>query len=83
MLCGVNPCAHRAYLVSIALGAAGIVLGVAGYYLEAQNLGRVTIVLGAVSIFVGLFVGQGVIPGSYYEAVNGIKETIQDPFSAA
>lgn len=71
-----------AYFVSIALGAVGIALGVAGYYLGPQNLGRVAIVLGVVSIFVGLFMGQGVIPGSYDEEVNGIKETIQDPFSA-
>ena len=46
---------------------------------EAQNLGRVAIVLGVVSILVG----QGATPGSYDEAVNGIKETIQNPFSDA
>lgn len=72
-----------AYFVSIALGAVGVALGVAGYYLGPQNLGRVTIALGVVSICDGLFAGQGVIPGSYDEAVNGIKETIQDPFSDA
>ncbi|CAA9435038.1 MAG: hypothetical protein AVDCRST_MAG37-894 [uncultured Rubrobacteraceae bacterium] len=30
-----------------------------------------------------IFVGQGAPPGFYDEAVNGIKETIQDPFSDA
>ncbi len=60
-----------AYFVSVALGAVGITLGVVGYSLGARNLGRLTVVVGVVSIFVGLLVGQGVMPGTYDRAVDG------------
>ncbi len=70
-----------AFFVSVALGALGIVFGVVGYGVGARNLGFATILLGVVSILVGLFIGQGVIAGSYDEVVNGIKESIQYPRS--
>jgi hypothetical protein len=70
-----------AFFVSVALGALGIVFGVVGYGVGARNFGFATIILAVVSIFVGLFIGQGVIAGSYDEAVNGIKEAIQYPRS--
>ncbi len=60
-----------AYFVSVALGAVGIVLGAVGYYLRARKLGSAAVILGVLSIFVGLLVGQGVIPGSYDRAVDG------------
>jgi hypothetical protein len=60
-----------AFFVSIAIGAVAILLGVAGYALGARNPGRITAVLGVVSIFVGLLIGQGVIPGSYDRVVDG------------
>ncbi len=70
-----------AFFVSVALGALGIVFGVVGYGVGARNLGFATILLGVVSILMGLFIGQGVIAGSYDEVVNGIKESIQYPRS--
>ncbi len=53
------------------LGGVGIVLGVVGYTLGARRLGITTVVLGVVSVFVGLLVGQGVMAGSYDRAVDG------------
>lgn len=69
-----------AYFVSIAMGFMGIILGVASYALGARRLGLATVVLCTAAMFVGLFIGQGVIPGSYDEAVNGVKDTLQRPF---
>lgn len=67
--------------VSIATEAVGIVLGVVGYALGARRLGSLAVVLCTAAMFLGLLVAQGVVPGSYDEAVNGIKETLQHPFS--
>ncbi len=67
--------------VSIATPAVGIVLGVAGYALGARRLGGVAVVLCTVAMFLGLLAGQGAIPGSYDAILDGVKETIQDPFS--
>ncbi len=69
-----------AYFVSIAVGFAGIILGIMGYALGSRRLGFATIVLCTVAMFVGLLVGQGVIVGSYDETVNGIKDALQRPF---
>lgn len=54
---------------------------VVGYSLGARNLGRAVVVLGVVSIFAGLLIGQGAIPGSYDAALDGVKEALQAPFS--
>lgn len=67
--------------VSIATGAVGIVLGVVGYSLGARRLGALAVVLCTVAMFLGLLVGQGIMPGSYDEAVSGFKEALQHPFS--
>jgi hypothetical protein len=66
--------------VSIATGSVGILLGVAGYVLGARRLGLFTVVLCTAAMFLGLLAGQGVLPGSYDEAVNGFKEALQRPF---
>ena len=66
--------------VSVATGAVGIVLGVAGYLLGARSLGRLAVVACTAAMFLGLLVGQGAIPGSYDALLDGIKETLQDPF---
>ncbi len=58
-----------ALFVSVATGAVGIVLGITGYVLGARTLGRLTVVLCTVAMFVGLLVGQGVIPGGAYDRV--------------
>ena len=60
-----------ALFVSVATGAVGIFLGVAGYALGARRLGALAVVLCTVAMIVGLLVGQGVIPGSFDRAVDG------------
>ncbi len=56
-----------ALFVSIATGAVGIVLGITGYVLGARRLGSLAVVLCTIAMFVGLLVGQGVIPGDAYD----------------
>ncbi len=63
------------YFVSIAVEFVGIILGVVGYALGARRLGGLAVVLCTVTVFLGLLMAQGVIPGSYDEIVNGIKES--------
>jgi hypothetical protein len=53
--------------VSVATGAVGIVLGIMGHVLGARTLGPLAVVLCTVAMFVGLLVGQGVIPGDAYD----------------
>ncbi|MGH3089910.1 MAG: hypothetical protein ACRDSJ_21730 [Rubrobacteraceae bacterium] len=48
---------------SIALGAFGIVFGIAGYTLGARRLGLAAIVICTVALFFGLAVSQGLVPG--------------------
>ncbi len=43
--------------------AIGIVLGVVGYFLGATRLGIATVVVSIVTLFFGLSVSQGLIPG--------------------
>ena len=58
--------------VSIATGAVGVFLGITGYALGARRLGAVAVVLCTVAMFVGLLIGQGVLPGGAYDrAVDG------------
>lgn len=68
-----------AYFTSIAIESVGIVLGIASYAFGARRLGKITIVLSVVAMFVGLLIGQGVLPGSYDEAVNGVEDSRQWP----
>ena len=53
--------------VSVATGAVGIVLGIAGYALGARTSGLLAVVLCTMAMFVGLLIGQGVIPGDAYD----------------
>ena len=43
--------------------AIGIVLGVVGYFLGATRLGIATVVVSIITLFFGLAVSQGLIPG--------------------
>lgn len=68
--------------VSVAVGAVSIVLGIVGYALGARTLGPVAVVLCTIAMFLGLLVGQGVIPGSYDRAVDGwFRGTPAEPFT--
>ena len=60
-----------ALFVSIATGAVGVFLGITGYALGARRLGALAVVLCTAAMFVGLLVGQGVLPGTYDRAVDG------------
>jgi hypothetical protein len=68
--------------VSVATGAMGIVLGVAGYGFGARRLGLLAVVLYTAAMFLGLLAGQGAMPGSYDETLDGVKEALQAPFGA-
>ncbi len=59
------------YFVSIGIEFVGIVLGVVGYALGARRLGALAIVLCAATMFLGLLIAQGVVPGSYDRVVDG------------
>lgn len=48
---------------SVVPGALGIMLGVLGYFLGANRLGTVTIILSTATLFFGLAASQGQIPG--------------------
>ena len=53
------------YLISVALEAAGIVLGMVGYFLGARRIGTVTVVLGLLAMIFGLLTqGYPTGPGS-------------------
>ena len=67
--------------VSVATGAVGIVLGLAGYALGARGLGRLAVVACTIAMFLGLLFGPGAMPGSYDAVLAGVKEAIQEPFS--
>ena len=61
-----------AMFVSVATGAVGVFLGIVSYALGARTLGLLAVVLCTAAMFVGLLVGQGVIPGDFYDrAVDG------------
>jgi hypothetical protein len=60
-----------AFFVSVGTNVVGIVLGAVGYYLGARVFGVVVIVLSVATLFIGLLIGQGAIPGSYDEIMNG------------
>jgi hypothetical protein len=56
-----------ALFVSIATGAVGLFLGIISYALEAGKLGALAVVMCTAAMFVGLLVGQGVIPGDAFD----------------
>ncbi len=61
-----------ALFVSIATGAVGVFLGIIGYALGVRKLGALAVVMCTTAMFVGLLVGQGVIPGDAFDrAVDG------------
>ena len=72
-----------ALFVSVATGAVGIVLGITGYVLGARTSGPLAVVLCTVTMFVGLLLGQGVLPGEAYDRlVDGwFREMPTDRFT--
>jgi hypothetical protein len=73
MLCsvGLGFAVLGAFFVSVATNVVGMILGAVGYYLGARVFGVVVIVLSIITLFIGLLIGPGAIPGSYDEIMNG------------
>jgi hypothetical protein len=67
LLCGLGIALAviGAFFVSVAINVLGMVLGMVAYALGTRRLGTLTIVLALVTLAGGLFLGQGVVPGSY------------------
>ena len=51
------------YTANVSAGALGITFGIIGYFLGANRLGTVTIIISIITIFYGLAAGQDLIPG--------------------
>ena len=70
---GLGSAVIGAYFVDIGTNVVGMVLGMMGYYFGARVFGVVIVVLSTITLFVGLLVGQGAIPGSYDQFVDGFS----------
>ena len=68
---GLGSAMIGAYYVSVGTNVMGMLLGMIGYYLGARVFGVVIIVLSTITLFIGLLVGQGAVPGAYDEIMNG------------
>jgi hypothetical protein len=63
-----------AFFISVGTNVVGMILGLVGYYLGARVFGVLVIVLSTVTLFIGLLIGPGAIPGTYDEAVDGLTK---------
>ncbi|CAN5875311.1 hypothetical protein BH23ACT11_BH23ACT11_25470 [soil metagenome] len=63
-----------AFFISVALNILGMVLGMIGYALGARGLGPATVALSLATLFVGLHLGQGALPGAYDRVTDGLVE---------
>lgn len=70
---GLGSAVIGAYFVSVGTDVVGMLLGMMGYYFGARVFGIVIIVLSTAALFVGLLVGQGAVPGSYDQFVDGFS----------
>jgi hypothetical protein len=52
-----------------------MILGLVGYYMGARVFGVLVIVLSTITLFIGLLIGPGAIPGAYDEAVEGLTKS--------
>jgi hypothetical protein len=63
------------FFISVGTNVVGIILGVVGYYFGARVFGVLVIVLATITLFIGLLLGPGAIPGAYDEAVEGLTKS--------
>ena len=70
---GLGSAVMGAFFVSVGTDVMGMALGMMGYYLGARFFGVVVIVLSTITLFIGLLVGQGAIPGSYDQIMDGFS----------
>jgi hypothetical protein len=64
-----------AFFISVGTNVVGMILGVVGYYFGARVFGVLVIVLATITLFIGLLLGPGAIPGAYDEAVEGLTKS--------
>ena len=64
-----------AFFISVGTNIVGMILGLVGYYMGARVFGVLVIVLSTVTLFIGLLIGPGAIPGTYDEAVEGLTKS--------
>jgi hypothetical protein len=64
-----------AFFISVGTNIVGMILGLVGYYFGARVFGVLVIVLSTVTLFIGLLIGPGAIPGTYDEAVEGLTKS--------
>jgi hypothetical protein len=64
-----------AFFISVGTSVVGMILGLVGYYMGARVFGVLVIVLSTITLFIGLLIGPGAIPGAYDEAVEGLTKS--------
>lgn len=64
-----------AFFISVGTNVVGMILGLVGYYFGARVFGVLVIVLSTITLFIGLLIGPGAIPGTYDEAVEGLAKS--------
>ena len=64
-----------AFFISVGTNVLGMILGLVGYYMGARVFGVVVIGLSTITLFIGLLIGPGAIPGAYDEAVDGLNKS--------
>jgi hypothetical protein len=64
-----------AFFISVGTNIVGMILGLVGYYMGARVFGVLVIVLSTITLFIGLLIGPGAIPGTYDEAVEGLTKS--------
>ena len=64
-----------AFFISVGTNVLGMILGLVGYYFGARVFGVLVIVLSMVTLFIGLLIAPGAIPGTYDEAVEGLTKS--------
>ena len=72
---GLSFAVIGAFFISVGTNIVGMILGLVGYYLGARVFGVLVIVLSTVTLFIGLLIGPGAIPGTYDEAVEGLTKS--------
>jgi hypothetical protein len=63
-----------AFFISVSINVLGLVLGMLGYALGTRRLGTLTMVLAVITLALGLFLGQGAMPGGYDRVTDGLVE---------
>lgn len=74
---GLGFAAIGAFFISVGTNVVGMILGLVGYYMGARIFGVLVIVLSTITLFIGLLIGPGAIPGAYDEAVEGLNKSYE------